>query len=64
MSGQSISTPRTDAAAGYPDSGGCWKYHPQGEYVDAETCREIERELSTMKAKLHAFEKIIIELSD
>ena len=37
-------TPRTNAAAGYPDGSGCWKYNDLGFYVDADFARELERE--------------------
>ena len=45
-------TPRTNAVAGYPDSGGCWKYNPDGDYVDADFARTLEREITELKERL------------
>jgi hypothetical protein len=37
-------TPETDANAGYPDGGGCWRPSVDGDYVDADFARTLERE--------------------
>lgn len=42
-------TPRTNAAAGYPDGSGCWKYNDLGLYVDADFARELERENTRLR---------------
>jgi hypothetical protein len=43
-------TPRTDAEAGYYDDSGCWHHRTNGENVDADFARTLERELAAAKA--------------
>jgi len=45
-------TPRTDAEAGYYDDSGCWHHRTNGENVDADFARQLERELAAAKGEI------------
>ena len=56
-------TPRTDAAAGYMDGSGCWKYRDDGGEVPADFARELERELATKTAEVERLREALQELA-
>ena len=56
-------TPKTDAEAGYYDDSGCWHHRTNGENVDADFARTLERELTAAKAEVEAL-RALIRLDD
>ena len=48
-------TPRTDAEAGYYDGSGCWHHRANGENVDSDFARTLERELTAARAELETY---------
>ena len=50
-----LPTPRTDAEAGYYDGSGCWHHRANGENVDSDFARTLERELTAARAELKTY---------
>jgi hypothetical protein len=50
-------TPRTDQECGDYDRSGCWKSYIEGECVQSDFARQLERELNEANAKIKRMER-------
>ena len=57
-------TPRTDAECGDYDRSGCWKSYINGECVQSDFARQLERELNAATSEIERLRKANLQLRE